>query len=86
MFRCANSKKKFILPIHLPNHWVLLTVDFKLKALEFYDTYHSSGTAIFEAVLAYINEEMTLTGEEFSKNEWKCIRNSQTPRQSDSSR
>ena len=86
MFNCDDLTKKILIPIHKNSHWMLMTVNFNNKTLEFYDTYHKSGTDIFNKILAYISEEMSFTEREFNRHEWKCISNSQTPRQTDSSR
>ena len=62
---------------------MFMAVNFNDKTLEFYDTFHSSGSEIFETVLAYISEEMSFTDREFNKNQWKCINKKETPRQTD---
>ena len=65
---------------------MLLVVHVDIKTLEFFDTFHSSGMEFCEKALDFIEEEMTFTGKDFNRMEWKMISNKKVPRQSDAVR
>lgn len=48
---------KFIIPIHLPNHWVLAIIDFSLKQIQYYDSLGRNGSAICDMLMKYLKTE-----------------------------
>ena len=66
------SKDILIIPIHLGMHWVCGIVDFRNKAIFYFDSLHGSRADYFNVIADYLNQESkNKKNTDYDVSQWK---------------
>ncbi|KAK9845918.1 hypothetical protein WJX81_005972 [Elliptochloris bilobata] len=54
---CILDLERWIIPVHLGNHWTCALVDLSARSLTYYDSYHSEERDIMASLRTYVRDE-----------------------------
>lgn len=60
-----------LVPIHLGNHWCLAVIDFRKKAIAYYDSLGGTNEKCLDKLLSYLMDEANKKQNKFDQQVWR---------------